>query len=173
MVFITEKTMPYPIRHSHWQPLCALVCAALVTTLSIPISALAQTSPDTPQQALEMRANSANFVNATNAADASTEMASGTGEQASVLAALVARATSLVRIAAADAALVYADAPLDDQVLSHQRGGSRGMMTVAASQSMLHNSVTLWDEIVPPTPLPQPSDAARAAQGNNVVYTRK
>jgi hypothetical protein len=36
------------------------------------------------------------------------------------------------------------------------------------------NSVTLWDEIAPPTQTPQPVDAARAAQSGNIVnYTRK
>lgn len=66
------------------------------------------------------------------------------------------------------------DIALDDQVLSHQRGGAAGMVMVAATpQLMRGNSVTLWDEIAPPTPLPVPVDAARAAQSNIASYTRK
>jgi hypothetical protein len=63
---------------------------------------------------------------------------------------------------------------LDDQVLSRQRGGAVGMVMVAATpQLMRGSSVTLWDEIAPPTPLPVPIDAARAAQGNVANYQRK
>jgi hypothetical protein len=32
------------------------------------------------------------------------------------------------------------------------------------------SNVTLWDEIAPPSPLPVPVDAARAAQGNVAMY---
>jgi hypothetical protein len=64
---------------------------------------------------------------------------------------------------------------LDDKVLSSQRGGAAGFMMISAGGPLLMrgNGVTLWDEIAPPLPLPQPSDAARAAQGNNVTYVRK
>jgi hypothetical protein len=34
------------------------------------------------------------------------------------------------------------------------------------------NSVTLWDEIAPPSPLPIPVDVARSAQGNVTTYQR-
>jgi hypothetical protein len=65
------------------------------------------------------------------------------------------------------------DIPLDDQVLSRQRGGAVGMMMVAATpQLMRGNGVTLWDEIAPPAPLPIPVDAARAAQSNVTTYQR-
>lgn len=66
------------------------------------------------------------------------------------------------------------DFALDDQVLSRQRGGATGMVMVAATpQLMRGNAVTLWDEIAPPSPLPIPIDAARAAQGNVANYQRK
>ncbi|MDR3095503.1 MAG: hypothetical protein LBV73_00340 [Paraburkholderia sp.] len=63
---------------------------------------------------------------------------------------------------------------LDDQTLARQRGGAVGMVMVAATpQLMRGNSVTLWDEIAPPAPLPIPVDAGQAAQGNIASYTRK
>ncbi|MDE1183641.1 hypothetical protein [Paraburkholderia sp.] len=84
-----------------------------------------------------------------------------------------------------DATSVSADASslngfaLDDQMLNRQRGGRNGMVMVAATPQLTHgmgsgNSVTLWDEIAPPSPLPIPVDAAaRAAQGNVASYQRK
>ena len=66
------------------------------------------------------------------------------------------------------------DAALDDQMLSRQRGGAAGMVMVAATPQLMRGSaVTLWDEIAPPSPLPIPIDAARAAQGNVANYQRK
>ena len=76
---------------------------------------------------------------------------------------------------AADAAAVN-DISLDDQMLSRQRGGAVGMLMVAATPQLMQsggNQVTLWDEIAPPSPLPVPVDAARAAQGNVATYQRK
>lgn len=62
---------------------------------------------------------------------------------------------------------------LDDQMLSHQRGGASGMLMIAATPELMRsNTVTLWDEIAPPSPLPVPVDAARAAQGNLTTYQR-
>jgi hypothetical protein len=80
-----------------------------------------------------------------------------------------------------DASVIGEDAvpintpPLDDQMLSRQRGGRAGMVMVAATPELMRggNTVTLWDEIAPPGPLPVPVDAERAAQGNIVSYTRK
>jgi hypothetical protein len=78
--------------------------------------------------------------------------------------------------APADAASVN-DISLDDQVLARQRGGAVGMLMVAATPQLTRGSsggrVTLWDEIAPPSPLPIPLDAARAAQGNVATYQRK
>ncbi|WP_244322817.1 hypothetical protein [Paraburkholderia dipogonis] len=71
------------------------------------------------------------------------------------------------------------DFSLDDQMLSQQRGGAVGMVMVAATPQLMRgnggsgNNVTLWDEIAPPSPLPIPIDAARAAQGNVANYQRK
>ncbi|MFD1555587.1 hypothetical protein ACFSHT_08085 [Paraburkholderia silviterrae] len=63
---------------------------------------------------------------------------------------------------------------LDDQTLARQRGGAVGMVMVAAMpQLMRGSSVTLWDEIAPPAPLPIPVDTGQAAQGNIASYTRK
>jgi hypothetical protein len=69
----------------------------------------------------------------------------------------------------------YDVASLDDRVLGNQHGRAVGMLMVAAvPDSFRGNSVTLWDEIAPPTQTPQPVDAARAAQSGNIVnYTRK
>jgi hypothetical protein len=66
------------------------------------------------------------------------------------------------------------DTPLDDQVLARQRGGASGLTMVAATPELMRGaSVTLWDEIAPPAPLPVPVDAARAAQSNVASYLRK
>ncbi|EDZ97721.1 conserved hypothetical protein [Burkholderia sp. H160] len=76
---------------------------------------------------------------------------------------------------AADAAAMN-DIALDDQMLSRQRGGAVGLVMVAATPQLMQsggNQVTLWDEIAPPSPLPVPVDAARAAQGNVATYQRK
>lgn len=64
---------------------------------------------------------------------------------------------------------------LNDEVLASQRGTGLGLMTVAASAQMLAGaaSVTLWDEIAPPAPVPVPVDAAHLAQSNSVSYFRK
>jgi hypothetical protein len=65
---------------------------------------------------------------------------------------------------------------LDDQMLSRQRGGALGMVMAAATQQLTRSNgsnVTLWDEIAPPSPLPVPVDAARAAQVNVAMYLRK
>ncbi len=62
---------------------------------------------------------------------------------------------------------------LDDQTLARQRGGAVGMVMVAATpQLMRGGSVTLWDEIAPPTPIPIPVDS-QAAQGNTASYFRR
>ncbi|WP_246641665.1 hypothetical protein [Paraburkholderia edwinii] len=66
------------------------------------------------------------------------------------------------------------DIPLDDQILARQRGGASGLTMVAATPDLLRgSSVTLWDEIAPPAPLPVPVDAARTAQSNAASYLRK
>lgn len=82
---------------------------------------------------------------------------------------------------ASQAASVDAEAPmagataLDDHVLARQRGTGPGLMTVAASTQALSSahSVTLWDEIAPPAPVPVPADSAHSAQSNAVSYFRQ
>lgn len=78
--------------------------------------------------------------------------------------------------ASADAQAPIAGATaLDDRVLARQRGTGPGLMTVAASMQGLQStrSVTLWDEIAPPAPVPVPADSAHPAQSNAVSYFRQ
>ncbi|WP_206952973.1 hypothetical protein [Trinickia acidisoli] len=75
---------------------------------------------------------------------------------------------------ASDEALVANATVLDDRALSRARGTGPGLMTVAASTQVLGaQSVTLWDEIAPPAPVPVPADSAHVAQSNTVSYFRK
>jgi hypothetical protein len=64
---------------------------------------------------------------------------------------------------------------LDDLALARQRGTGPGLMTVGASMQALKGtpSVTLWDEIAPPAPMPIPADSSHAAQSNAVSYFRQ
>lgn len=63
---------------------------------------------------------------------------------------------------------------IDDQTLARQRGGAAGVVMVVATPQLARGiSVTLWDEIGPPAPLPVPVDASQAAQGNIASYTRR
>lgn len=82
---------------------------------------------------------------------------------------------ALASVNVIDEALTPGATALDDHVLARQRGTGLGLMTVAVSGPMLHgsHSVTLWDEITPPSPVPVPADAAQMAQGNAVSYFRK
>jgi hypothetical protein len=66
-------------------------------------------------------------------------------------------------------------AALDDRALARQRGTGPGLMTVGASMQVLKGapSVTLWDEITPPAPVPVPADSAHVAQTNAVSYFRQ
>lgn len=79
----------------------------------------------------------------------------------------------------ADAAWMNHSALLDEDTLEQQRGRAAGMVMVAATPQMLGTNgnsggtVTLWDEIAPPTPQPIPVDAQRAMQGNNASFTRR
>jgi len=74
-----------------------------------------------------------------------------------------------------DQASATASPALDDRVLAKQRGTGLGLMTVAASAQTLRggSSVTLWDEIAPPAPVPVPVDTSHVAQSNAVSYFRK
>lgn len=83
--------------------------------------------------------------------------------------------TSDISATTNDEASAHDAVALNDQVLANQRGTGLGLMTVAASAQTLAgaSSVTLWDEIAPPAPVPVPVDAARLAQSNSVSYFRK
>ncbi|WP_322033664.1 hypothetical protein [Paraburkholderia sp. J76] len=151
--------------------------AAPNAVVSATVSA-AQVAPDvvpaTPEAPLSTIASA--IVPATFAVNTPADDASATGTDASgtVAAAASAQAPADPVVAGNDG--VFAGiGSLDDQTLSRQRGGAVGMVMVAATQQLMrgNNSVTLWDEIAPPTPLPIPVDATQNAQGNLASYTRK
>jgi len=115
---------------------------------------------------------SADVVSATRDAATAPQIVAATLDASppptqSALAAAPAPATDDTMLAGAR--------PLDDETLSQQRGGAIGMLMVAGTAQLLHGgaSVTLWDEIAPPTPLPIPVDNSQSAQGNVASYTRK
>lgn len=96
---------------------------------------------------------------------AAAQEASQTDEPGTTFASPLAGATWMKRYA-----------QLDEDTLGEQRGRAPGFVTVVSSpQQMAGNaSVTLWDEIAPPAPMPIPVDAQqRAMQGNSASYTRK
>jgi hypothetical protein len=143
---------------------CFAICAALALSALAP-AASAQTAQAAP-------AGSATLAESSDAPGASSA-----NEQPAALAItdsniqLAANPTSTP-----DDAAAVNDISLDDQVLARQRGGAVGMLMVAATPRLMQgggNQVTLWDEIAPPSPLPIPVDAARAAQGNVATYQRK
>jgi len=87
----------------------------------------------------------------------------------------LASASSNAEENAGDEARLFGAAPIDDGALAHQRGTGPGLMTVGAPMLALHGapSVTLWDEIAPPAPVPVPADSAHVAQSNTVSYFRQ
>jgi hypothetical protein len=148
---------------------CAALCAAAVALIVLPAGVNAQ------EFALPQFATMAETADAGSATLASTTLA--------VVASPDTTATEIRQLAGnvlsipADAAAVN-DISLDDQMLSRQRGGAVGMLMVAATPQLMrgnggNSNVTLWDEIAPPSPMPIPVDAARAAQGNVANYQRK
>ncbi|MCC8395022.1 hypothetical protein LJ656_20740 [Paraburkholderia sp. MMS20-SJTR3] len=140
------------------------ICAALISS-AWPAAVGAQSTPGTQAQSATL-ADSGESVGVASSNLPSAPVAAT--DDTSLLAALTPSP-------AVDAATVN-DISLDDQVLSRQRGGAVGMVMVAATPQLRHgsgNQVTLWDEIAPPSPLPVPLDAARAAQGNVATYQRK
>lgn len=155
---------------------CAALCTA-IALIVLPIGANAQEAGEAPSATLTESADpgSATFANTTIAAPSSSDT---TTLAATAFPQLAANVLSIP----ADGASAN-DFSLDDQVLSRQRGGAVGMVMVATTPQLMRgnggsgsgsgNSVTLWDEIAPPSPLPIPIDAARAAQGNVANYQRK
>ncbi|SEJ50012.1 hypothetical protein [Paraburkholderia diazotrophica] len=151
-------------------PASAALCVALAL-VALPAGVSAQESVT-----LEPLATAAqpapDSANETFAATANV----GTGPEAEAEAATAAEdeSTRAQVIDEPDDGTPTSTVALDDQVLSRQRGGAAGMVMVAATPQLTRgNAVTLWDEIAPPSPLPIPVDAARAAQGNVANYQRK
>jgi hypothetical protein len=151
----------------------AALCTA-IALIVLPIGVNAQEAGQAPSATLTQSADagSATFPNATTATAASSDP---TTRAASAFFQLPATVLSIP----ADGGASVNDFSLDDRVLSRQRGGAVGMVMAAATPQLMRgnvgsgNSVTLWDEIAPPSPLPIPVDAARAAQGNVANYQRK
>lgn len=162
--------------HRNPNPPHAAFCAAvLLAALSVGVSA------QEPVPATSTGSGTAALASTTPAAAATPDLAAGNGNTAADTQSTPAQTSEL----AGDALSIPADAAsgtdlaLDDQVLSHQRGGFSGMLMVAATPQLMRgtnsggNGVTLWDEIAPPSPLPIPIDAARTAQDNVANYQRK
>jgi hypothetical protein len=140
------------------------MCAALAFG-ALPASAGAQTAQAAP----------ARFVTLADSSDAAGPTLGSLQAAVATPAQDDSQTAANASTPAADAAAVN-DISLDDQMLSRQRGGAVGMLMVAATPQLMQsggNQVTLWDEIAPPSPLPVPVDAARAAQGNVATYQRK
>jgi hypothetical protein len=150
---------------------CVALCAAAVALSVLPAAVHAQESAVTQSATLAETADadSATLASPTLAAVASPDPA------ASPVTGIRPLAGDVLSIPA-DMASAN-DISLDDQVLSRQRGGALGMVMVAATPQLLRGnggaSVTLWDEIAPPSPMPIPVDAARTSQGNVANYQRK
>jgi hypothetical protein len=143
---------------------CAWV-AGLVVALAAPVAAVAAPGIDAAAGAPAAGDSAAGAPVPNSPAQASA------GEQRAIVATLAARRSLTDE---GDGASLGGTA-LDDIALSHQRGGRPGMLTIAATPQSFQGgvSVTLWDEIAPPTPAPVPADASRTAQGNTISFTRK
>jgi len=152
---------------SRKRPLLATLFAALVS-LAVPLAAGAQEAVDA--NPLQM----ANLVVA-EAWPTLAPLPQSLLATPAVLEFNTAPAAGDDALDASDNALPVNAPPLDDQVLSRQRGGREGMVMLAATPQLMKggNAVTLWDEIAPPAPLPVPVDSGRAAQGNVASYTRQ
>ena len=140
------------------------ICAALALS-ALPANAGTSTTQAAPTESA-LLADSNDTTRATSVSVEAT---------APALADARSETAAHASISPTDAAAVN-DISLDDQMLSRQRGGAVGMVMVAATPQLMQtggNQVTLWDEIAPPSPLPVPVDAARAAQGNVATYQRK
>jgi hypothetical protein len=141
--------------------LAATLCAAL-SLIALPVRAVAQESVSSNAA----NAGSTALADPTSIAAAAPETTLAVSDDDASIQLLNTRAhvVSMNGIA------------LDDQVLARQRGGASGLTMVAATPQMLQGSgasVTLWDEIAPPAPLPVPVDSARAAQSNAASYLRR
>ncbi|MFM0362523.1 hypothetical protein [Paraburkholderia sediminicola] len=158
------------------------LCAAAVTLTVLCAGVNAQESalPQSTTMAETADAGSATLasttvtdVTDTAGVAAVDNTAATTNDSAAPRSDLAGNALSIPADAASVTGLV-----LDDQALSHQRGGFGGMLMVSATPQLMRgfnnsgNRVTLWDEIAPPSQLPVPVDVARSAQGNVTSYQR-
>ncbi|MEW6341730.1 MAG: hypothetical protein RXR20_30150 [Paraburkholderia sp.] len=160
----------------HFQPHAALCAALLLAALPPGVNAqepVTASSPDTGSVTLASVSPAA-----VAAPDTVVSDAADTVNPADTRSDLTGDALSIPADAAAVDTVSVNDPALDDQALSQQRGGFSGMLMVAATPQLMRsagnggNGVTLWDEIVPPSPLPIPVDVARSAQGNVTSYQR-
>jgi hypothetical protein len=160
LVFRIDSS-PIPLLHASLAVCVAFTLGALPGAVSAQESVAAQAAASTEAAVVSAQQSVDTATDETSSA-ATADAASGNdaaGEQ-------------VLNVPAESAAM--SDVALDDQVLSRQRGGAAGMVMVATTPQLTHgNGVTLWDEIAPPSPLPIPIDAARAAQGNVANYQRK
>jgi hypothetical protein len=157
-------------------PAALLVLAPAVraqTTDDAPAAQTAQVAlADVPNAAVDVvPATSAALVPATLDASAYASASPAAADDTNAAAARPAADP----VAFGDDGVFAGIGSLDDQTLARQRGGAVGMVMVAATPQLMrgNNSVTLWDEIAPPAPLPIPVDATQNAQGNIASYTRK
>jgi hypothetical protein len=153
----------------------ATLGATLALSTSLAVSTLLFAVPST---AFAQESATSTSADAGAAALADTTPAAATAPEKAAVAATAATDTgndahTQVLNTPADVVSMN-DIPLDDQILARQRGGASGLTMVAATPDLLRgSSVTLWDEIAPPAPLPVPVDAARTAQSNAASYLRK
>jgi hypothetical protein len=149
----------------------AAFCVALAT-MTLPVDVIAQETVSAPSISVASVAVASPAPAVAAAREAATDHAADAAAATADAAAENTDTGTQALTIPADAASVN-DILLDDQMLSRQRGGAAGMVMVAATPQLRGGSVTLWDEIAPPSPLPIPVDAARAAQGNVASFTRK
>ncbi|MGF6601691.1 hypothetical protein P3T23_006435 [Paraburkholderia sp. GAS448] len=151
---------------TNFTALGAALCVALAS-MALPIDVFAADAASVPATSAPSASFTGSAVTATPALEAAADSTVAVDTSAES-----GDSTAQAPGVSADAASVN-DIVLDDQMLSRQRGGAAGMVMVAAAPQLRGGSVTLWDEIAPPTPLPIPVDAARAQQSNVASYVRK
>jgi hypothetical protein len=166
----------------HFQPHAALCAALLLVALPSGVNAqepITASSPDTGSVTLASVTPAAVAAPDTVVSDATGSVTPADAPNpVDAHSDLAGAALNIPADAAPVDMVTVSDPALDDQALSQQRGGFSGMLMVAATPQLMRsagnggNGVTLWDEIVPPSPLPVPVDVARSAQGNVTSYQR-
>jgi hypothetical protein len=165
---------------SHASAVAAVLIPAAL--LAVAPQVYAQTATDATSASFVVASVNADVVPATTAVSTAAAVQSTTDTSAAATQDNGAAGSNLSAAPlaadpgpAGDDPVIAGVGSIDDQTLSHQRGGAVGMLMVAATPQLMRggNSVTLWDEIAPPAPLPIPVDSGQAAQGNIASYTRK